>query len=103
MIKVKKYNSSWEAEKLEINFNQKQWRQDLAAYIRNKKYWHQARVSRSKTVEARTTYNSSVKEFKVYDGYGGDIVVRYTNKNEIIYTSNEEILLMYFKSRAFNQ
>ena len=99
---MKKYNSSWDAEKLEINFNQKQWRQDLAAFVRNKKYWFSARVSRSRTVEAKTTYNSSVKEFEVFDGYGGHIVVRYTNKNEVIYTSNEEIITMYFQERGFN-
>lgn len=94
---MKKYNSSWNAEEMQINFNQKQWRQDLAAFVSKKLYWIPTRVTRSKTIEKKTTYNEAVKEFNVYNGYGGEVVIRYSNKNEIIYTTHEELLTEYFK------
>lgn len=35
---MRKHSSSWNAEEMTINFNQKQWRQDLAAFISKKRY-----------------------------------------------------------------
>lgn len=99
---MKIYNSSWNAKKLEIDFNQKQWRQDLAAFISQKEYWYRTKVSRSKTVEKKTKYNSSIREFKVFDGCGGNVQIRYTNKNEIIYTTNDELVALYFQERGLN-
>lgn len=99
---MKKYNRSWNAEEMQINFNQKQWRQDFAAFVSKKLYWFPTRVTRSKTIEKKTAYNDVVKEFYAYNGYGGEVIVRYTNKNDIIYTSNEDLLNEYFKIKGLN-
>lgn len=34
---AKRYNSNWDAKRLVVSFNQKQWRQDFAAFVREKK------------------------------------------------------------------
>jgi len=98
---MKKYNSSWSAEEMKINFNQKQWRQDFAAFISKKLYWLSTRVSRSKIIEKKTTYNEAIKEFYAYNDCGDAVIVKYTNKNEIVCTSDEDLLAEYFKLKGF--
>ena len=38
------YKNNWVAKKMVVNFNQKQWRQDLASFIVNKLNWYDVRV-----------------------------------------------------------
>lgn len=92
---MKKYNSNWLAKEMEVDFNQKQYRQDLAAYVSKSKFWYPTRVTRSRTVQQGNNSSECIKEFLIYNGVGGEIVIRYTNKNEIIYTTNEKILEEY--------
>lgn len=99
---MRKYNGSWNAEEMKINFNQKQWRQDLAAFIGKKRFWFYARVTRSNTIEKKTNYNDAIKEFRIYDTKGSEEVVRYTNKNEIIYATNEQLLAEYYSLKGMN-
>lgn len=103
MERVRKYSGSWNAEEMQINFNQKQWRQDLAAFVGKKRYWLQTRVSRSRTIEKKSNYNEAIKEFSIYDAYGGEEIVRYTNKNEIIHTTNEQLLLEYYNLKGLRK
>lgn len=100
---MRKYSGSWNAEEMKINFNQKQWRQDLAAFISKKRFWFQTRVSRSKTIEKKTNYNDAIKEFCIYSAHGGEEIIRYTNKNEIIYTTNEQLLSEYYNIKGFSR
>ena len=53
---MRTYKKNWSAKQLVVNFNQKQWRQDLASYIANKLNWIDVRVTRSKYVEEDNTY-----------------------------------------------
>lgn len=99
---MKKYNSSWNAEEMKINFNQKQWRQDLAAFISKKLFWFTTRVTRSKTIERKTNYNEAIKEFNIFDCHGSEVIVRYSNKNEIIFTSHEKLLKEYYALKGIN-
>lgn len=86
-----------------INFNQKQWRQDLAAFISKKRFWFQTQVTRSKTIEKKTKYNDSVKEFSIYNRHGGEEIVRYVNQNQIVYTTNEDLLTEYYETKGFKR
>ena len=99
---MKKYNSSWDAEELQVNFNQKQWRQDLASYVSKNKFWFPVRVTRAKVLEEKTEHSSSVKEFSIYDCHGNSMIIRFMNKNDIIYTDYEELLAGYLKTRKFS-
>ena len=68
---------------LVVNFNQKQWRQDFAAYVKNKLDWSSARVTKSKVIEKAHYDNSlgeyiaSLKEFSVINGSGGEVKIQY--------------------------
>ena len=88
---MRKHSCSWNAEEMTINFNQKQWRQDLSAFISKKRYWFQTRVGRSRTIEKKTNYNDAVKEFSIYNPHGGEEIIRYMNKNEIERNENEYV------------
>ena len=48
-----------------VNFNQKQWRQDIASFIVNKLNWYDARVSRSKKIDD----SNGTKEFEIFELY----------------------------------
>lgn len=100
---MRKYSGSWDAEEMTINFNQKQYRQDLAAFISKKRFWFHTRVSRSRTVEKKTNYNDAVKEFSIYNAHGGEEIVRYMNRNEIVYTTNEQLLSEYYTLKGFKE
>lgn len=100
---MRKHSGSWNAEEMTINFNQKQWRQDLAAFISKKRYWFQTKVSRSRTIEKKTNYNDAVKEFSIYNPHGGEEIIRYMNKNEIVYTTNEQLLSEYYEKKGFKR
>lgn len=45
---ARKYNRSWIAKKNIIDFNQKQWRQDIGYFISQRKFWYFAMVTRTK-------------------------------------------------------
>lgn len=67
---AKKYNSNWDAKRLVVSFNQKQWRQDFAAFVREKKFWSITRVTRSRAI-SNNPLDRGIKSFEVYDRYGG--------------------------------
>lgn len=93
------YKKSWESKPVEVNFNQKQWRQDLAFFLANKLYWIGARVSRSKTAEQNSDFLSVIKEFEIYDSSDNNCKVRYTNKNQIIDTNYSNEINEYLQFR----
>lgn len=102
---AKAYNSNWSVKPLSVNFNQKQWRQDFGAYVRDHLYWDaKVRVSRSRGIgKGPNLYTKGVKQFEVYNGVGGEVSVQYQNNNEVLYTTHEELLNKYFEERGFKQ
>jgi hypothetical protein len=101
MNMAKVYNSRWEAKPLIVNFNQKQWRQDFAAFIRKKLFWDSTTmVTRSKAkTKGVNLITKGIKMFEVYNGYGGSIKVEYQNENEILYTTNPDLVNKYLEER----
>ena len=77
------------------NWSAKQWRQDLASYIANKLNWIDVRVTRSKYVEEDNT-----KEFEIFDFSDRKITIKYVNKNEIVNTSNPELVKEYMTMKG---
>ena len=53
---MKKYR--WYAQSLKVNFNYKEWRQDLAAFVRRKLFWDFAMVSKSRAVTLKSGFYS---------------------------------------------
>lgn len=94
----RKYYASHETKKLEIDFNQKNWRQDLAAFVKKKLNWdwRSTRVTRSKLI------SNEVKQFKIFDQYGRTIDIRYSEKNHIVYADNRALIDEYIRLRSFN-
>lgn len=88
---AKRYSSSWNAKKIRINFNEKQWRQDLASFIQKKMQWAGVKVSRASKGE--------IKEFRIFSSIGGEMTVKFRNDNEII-DNNNSILNDYFIERS---
>ena len=66
-----------------VNFNQKQWRQDFAAYVQDKLGWTSSRVTKSKVIKKAYYDNSlgehitSLKEFRVINGSGNEVKIQY--------------------------
>lgn len=96
---TKKYNNSWSAKKLTINFNQKQWRQDLASFIQHKKYWNYATVTRSKSV-TNNVFHKGSRFFEIFDGLGNSIKVQYKNECEVEFSNEIELIKEYLSSRS---
>lgn len=90
------YRSNWNAKKMEVNFNQKQWRQDLAYFLANKLNWNSVRVTRSKSSE-KGTYSSETKEFEIFDSLNNICKVKYSTQNEIITSNYPELVSEYMK------
>lgn len=95
---ARKINNNWQAKQMKINFNQKQWRQDLASYIHDKLFWSATRVTKSRTISGRRTVNE-IKEFQIYNSNGINITVKYKHQNDVLYSSDKEIIKGYFESR----
>lgn len=95
---MKNYNSSWEAKTLKVNFNQKQWRQDIAAWIRDCNLWPSARVTRSKIVSEEN--NKVIKEFKIFNENDSCFCVQYSGENKILNSSNSVLTEEYLKGRV---
>lgn len=95
---ARKINNNWPAKQMKINFNQKQWRQDLASFIHDKFFWPATRVTKSRVISGRRTADE-VKEFQIYNSNGIDITIRYKHQNKILYSSDKEITKKYFESR----
>lgn len=72
-----------------VNFNKKQWRQNFAAYIKDKLNWTSARVTKSKVIEkahydkSLGEYITSLKEFSVINETGGEVKIQYYHDNII--------------------
>ncbi len=103
---MKKYNTSWYAKPLMINFNYKQWRQDLAAFIKKKEFWDYALVTKARTVDKKMgDYPKGSKWFEIFDGHGRNLIFIFNNKQEILNVEpsnyNLEILQEYFNLRNF--
>lgn len=82
---MKKYNHYWDAQKLIVNFNQKIWRQDLADFIKKKKYWGPTRVSKVKLVDVER----NIKMFQIYDNWNNCVEIKFTNRNDIVFSSTD--------------
>lgn len=96
---AKKYNRSWVAKKIVIDFNQKQWRQDLGAFISLKKYWYFAKVTRSRIVDRL----SNVKSFEIYNQHGDSFCITYRDKNKVIDCSDKELVQKYFEEKNMKE
>ncbi len=99
---MKKYNHNWETKPLTLNFNLKQWRQDLGYFIRAKKFWDgTTRITRSKAVGSSSNrFEKGVKQFEIYNAFGGNVIVKYQNCNEILYTNEPELVKNYKEFRG---
>lgn len=95
---MKRFNSSWEAKTLKVNFNQKQWRQDIAAWIRDCNLWPSARVTRSKIVSEEK--DKVIKEFKIFNENDSYFYVKYSEENHILESSNSVLTEEYMMSRV---
>lgn len=95
---ARRYYSNHETKKLEINFNQKIWRQDLAEFIKRKLNWDvlSTRVTRARVV------SGDIKQFSVYDGYGRQIDIRYRDGNYIVYADSKDLIDEYTKLRTIS-
>lgn len=93
---MKNYRNNWDAEKMIVNFNQKQWRQDLASFIASKLNWIDTRVSRSKFQDEST----KIKIFEIFDGLNNKCVIKFTNKNEILLSSYPAITEEYLSKKG---
>lgn len=98
---AKKYNNNWNAKKLTINFNQKQWRQDFAAFVKEKMFWNIAKVTRSKAT-SNNPLQRGIKIFEVYNSYGGSVKVEYKEGNQIVNATDIELTYEYLKERGIN-
>lgn len=96
---AKKYNNNWNAKKLIVSFNQKQWRQDLAAYIREKLFWSEARVTRARMISNKKV-DKGIKQFEIFNNIGSNILVKYKNDNEIIECNNIEVINDYLRDKG---
>lgn len=94
----RKINNNWPAKKMNINFNQKQWRQDLAMFVHDNLFWPATRVTKSRIISGRRTSNE-IREFQVYNSNGISVTVRYKQQDKILYSSDKEIIKKYFESR----
>lgn len=95
---ARRINSSWPAKQMKINFNQKQWRQDLASFVHDKLFWPATRVTKARIISGRRTADE-VREFQIYNSNGIDVTVRYKHQNKILYSSDQEIIKKYFENR----
>lgn len=92
-----------------VNFNQKQWRQDFAAYVKDKLDWSSARVTKPEVIKKGYYDNSlgerlsSLKEFRVINGTGGEVRIQYYHNNIVgedgmTYTNRDfELVYNYLK------
>lgn len=101
---MKKYNSSWYAQPLIVNFNYKQWRQDLAAFIKRKEFWDYAIVTKARATDKRIgLFPKGAKWFEIFDGHGRYVRIIFSNKKEILEIQpsnfNEKLIEEYFNVR----
>ena len=97
---MKVYRSSWRPCRLVVNFNHKQWRQDLAAFVVKKLNWFDARVTKVKTINGTDIFKDSIKEFEIYTAKGDSFKVQYTDKSTIISSSSNILLNEYLLARG---
>ena len=98
---AKKYNSNWNAKKLTVDFNQKQWRQDFAAYVKEKKFWDVAKVTRARIV-SNNSREKRIKRFEIFNTYGGNIVVIFSNNYQIVNSNEKELITEYLKEKGIS-
>lgn len=96
---MKTFNSNWEAKFLDVNFNQKQWRQDIAAFICSSKHWGKTRVSRSKIIEEQK--DKTIKEFQIFNEVDDCFFsVKYYANNKILEATDMALVEEYLKGRV---
>ncbi len=78
-----------------VNFNHKQWRQDIGAYIKEKKYWNIAVVSRSKAIDDKGT-----KVFEISNNVGNTFKIQYRNQCDIEIADDIDLVNQYLKERS---
>lgn len=102
---ARNYNFNWATKPLTLNFNLKQWRQDIGDFIRRKKFWDgTTRITRSKVIQSDVnSISKGIKQFKIYNAYGGEVIIQYQNYNEILYTNELELVNEYLKFRGKNE
>lgn len=93
------YKTTWDAKRLTVNFNYKQWRQDFAAFVREKEFWDITRVTRSKAI-SNNSLDRGIKSFQVYNQYGGQVDVTYSDDCKIINSNHVELVKEYLEKRG---
>lgn len=91
----RKYNRSWIAKKNVVDFNKKQWRQDIAAFISEKKFWHFAMVTRTRVIDK----TKKTKQFEIYNRHGINFYITYQNQNKVIDCSDNDLVQKYFEDK----
>lgn len=99
---ARSYYSTWQVKSLAVNFNLKQWRQDIGEFIRSKKFWDgTTRVTRARTIPNNSDIVAKgVKQFKVYNAYGGEVIIQFQNNSELLYTNEIDLVNDYLKKRG---
>lgn len=92
--KMKKYSSTWSAKKLTVNFNHKQWRQDIADYIKEKKSWSSAFVTRSKIDDDKTKF------FEIFNETGQNFIIKYSKECDVEYSDDDILVNEYLGERS---
>lgn len=92
---MKKYNRNWSVERLTVNFNHKQWRQDIGAFIKEKKNWDIAVVTRSKAVDDKGS-----KMFEISNNIGDTFKIQYRNQCDIDLADDIDLVNQYLEERS---
>lgn len=88
------YHLSHKVKKLEINFNQKQWRQDFAYFIKQKLMWN------CETIVTKTKLDDfNVKYFEIKNSNNEIVYVKFHKKNEILSSTFLDLAKEYLVSR----
>lgn len=95
------YYQSHQAKRLEINFNQKQWRQDFADFVKRKLSWTgETVVTRSKALtKGINIYYKGIKSFEISNVNGGSVYVEYQDGNVVTNTTARDLIDEYLEMR----
>lgn len=98
------YYQNHKAKKLKVNFNQKQWRQDFADFVKNRLSWiSETVVTRPKAItKGVNLYHKGIKYFEIQNAMGDSVYVEFQHGNEITNTTFPNLAEDYLKAREIN-
>lgn len=92
----KVYNKNWNIKALSINFNQKQWRQDFGAFVKEQLSW----LDNTYVTRAQNDIDKSSKYFEVFNVNGDKVCVYFKNQKDVISSTHVELVNKYLEKRA---